>query len=60
VAKFQFSTIHGEMLIPQMFNTTLFYVRNSRIIRWAGRVARMGEKRNAYGILVGNPEGKSH
>jgi hypothetical protein len=26
--------------------------------RWAGDVARMGEKRNAYRILVGNPEGK--
>jgi hypothetical protein len=30
----------------------------SRRIRWAGHVARMGEKRNAYRILVGNPEGK--
>jgi hypothetical protein len=27
-------------------------------MRWAGHVARMGEKRNAYRILVGNPEGK--
>jgi hypothetical protein len=27
-------------------------------MRWAGHVARMGEKRNAYGILVGKPEGK--
>jgi hypothetical protein len=24
----------------------------------AGHVARMGEKRNAYRLLVGNPEGK--
>jgi hypothetical protein len=24
----------------------------------AGHVAQMGEKRNAYRILVGNPEGK--
>jgi hypothetical protein len=30
----------------------------SRRMRWAGHVARMGEKRNAYSILVGNPEGK--
>jgi hypothetical protein len=30
----------------------------SRRIRWAGHVARMGEKRNAYRILVGKPEGK--
>jgi hypothetical protein len=30
----------------------------SRRMRWAGHVARMGEKRNTYRILVGNPEGK--
>jgi hypothetical protein len=30
----------------------------SRRMRWAGHVARMGEKRNAYGIFVGKPEGK--
>ena len=30
----------------------------SRIIRWAGHVARMGEGRGAYRILVGKPEGK--
>jgi hypothetical protein len=27
-------------------------------MRWAGHVARMGEKKNAYRILVGKPEGK--
>jgi hypothetical protein len=27
-----------------------------RILRWAGLVAHMGEKRNAYSILVGKPE----
>jgi hypothetical protein len=30
----------------------------SRRMRWAGHVARMGEKRTAYRILVGKPEGK--
>jgi hypothetical protein len=30
----------------------------SRRMRLAGHVARMGEKRNAYKILVGMPEGK--
>jgi hypothetical protein len=29
----------------------------SRRMRWAGHVARMGEKRNAYRLLVGKPEG---
>jgi hypothetical protein len=27
-------------------------------MRWAEHVAQMGEKRNAYRILVGTPEGK--
>jgi hypothetical protein len=31
----------------------------SRSMRWAGHEARMGEKRKAYRILVGKPEGKS-
>jgi hypothetical protein len=30
----------------------------SRRMRWAGHVARMGEKRNAYRILLGEPEVK--
>ncbi|KAJ4439415.1 hypothetical protein ANN_07539 [Periplaneta americana] len=35
-------------------------IRNikSRRMRWAGHVARMGESRNAYRVLVGRPEGK--
>ncbi|KAJ4433926.1 hypothetical protein ANN_16241 [Periplaneta americana] len=35
-------------------------IRNikSRRLRWAGHVARMGESRNAYRVLVGRPEGK--
>jgi hypothetical protein len=28
-------------------------------MRWAGHVARMGEKRNVCRLLVGKPEGKS-
>jgi hypothetical protein len=31
----------------------------SRGMRWAWNVARMGEKRNAYRILVGKPEKKT-
>jgi hypothetical protein len=30
----------------------------SRRMRWAEHVARMGEKRNAYRLLVGKPEGR--
>ena len=28
-------------------------------MRWAGHVARMGEDRGAYRVLVGKPEGKN-
>jgi len=30
----------------------------SRNMRWTGYVARMGERRGAYRVLVGNPERK--
>jgi hypothetical protein len=30
----------------------------SRKLRWAGHVVRMGERRNAYRLLVRKPEGK--
>ena len=33
-------------------------VINSRRLRWAGHVARIGESRDAYRILVGKPKGR--
>jgi hypothetical protein len=33
-------------------------VVKSRRMRWAGHVARMGEDRDVYRVLVGKPEGK--
>jgi hypothetical protein len=33
-------------------------VIKSRRLRWAGHVARMGERRGAYRALVGKPEGR--
>jgi hypothetical protein len=33
-------------------------VIKSRRLRWAGHVARMGEGRGVYRVLVGKPEGK--
>jgi hypothetical protein len=32
----------------------------SRRMRWAGHLARKGEGRKVYRILVGKPEGKGH
>ena len=34
-------------------------VKQVRKIRWAGHVARMGDRRGVYRVLVGKPEGKS-
>jgi hypothetical protein len=38
--------------------TNVIRIIKSKRMRWAGHVARMGEKRNAYRILVRKPEGK--
>jgi hypothetical protein len=37
---------------------SIIRVIKSRRMRWAEHAARMGERRNAYRILVGKPEGK--
>jgi len=36
----------------------MFGVTKWRRMRWAGHVARMGEKRGVYRVLVGKPDGK--
>jgi hypothetical protein len=50
--------LHNEGL--HNFYSLLSIIRmiKSRRARWAGHVARMGPKMNAYRILVGKPEGK--
>jgi hypothetical protein len=40
------------------FSPSIIRVIKSRRMRWAGYAARMRERRNAYRILVGKPEGK--
>jgi hypothetical protein len=37
---------------------SIIRIIKSRRMRWAGHIARIGEKRNAYRVLVGKPEGK--
>jgi len=36
----------------------IFWMIKSRRMNWAGHVARMGEKRGVYRVLVGKTEGK--
>jgi hypothetical protein len=50
--------LHNEELHILYSSPSIIRVIKSREIRWAGLVARMGEKMNAYRILVGKPEGK--
>jgi hypothetical protein len=50
--------LHSEELHNLYYSSSMIKMIKSRRIRWSGRVARMGEKNNAYRILVGKPEGK--
>jgi hypothetical protein len=50
--------LQNEELHSLYSSPSIIRVTNSRRIRWVGLVARMGEKNNAYRILVVKPEGK--
>jgi hypothetical protein len=50
--------LHNEKLHDLYSSASIIRILKSRRMRWAGHVARMGEKRNVYELLVGNPEGK--
>jgi ribosomal protein L37E len=50
--------LHNEELRDLYSSPSTIRIIKSKRIRWAGHVARMGEKRNAYRLLVGKPEGK--
>jgi hypothetical protein len=50
--------LHNEELNDRYSSPNTIRVIKSKRMRWAGHVARMGEKRGAYRILVGRPEGR--
>jgi hypothetical protein len=50
--------LHNEELHNLYSSLNTIRMIKSRKMRWAGHVARIGEKRNAYKILVGKPEGR--
>jgi hypothetical protein len=50
--------LHSEELHILYYSPNIIRQIKSRIMRWAGHVARMGEERNVYKVLMGNPEGK--
>jgi hypothetical protein len=49
---------HDDELHSLYSSPNVVRVIKSRRMRWAGHVARMGEGRGAYRVLVGRPEGK--
>jgi hypothetical protein len=50
--------LHNKELHDFYSLSSIIRIIKSRRMRWADHVARMGEKRNAYRLLVGKPEGK--
>jgi hypothetical protein len=47
---------NGEL--RYVYSTSIVRIFESMRMRWTGQVARMGEKRTAYRVLVGKLEGK--
>jgi hypothetical protein len=50
--------LHNEELHDLYSSPSIIRIIKARKMRWAGHVARMGEKRNAYRLLAGKPEGR--
>jgi hypothetical protein len=50
--------LHNEELHNLYSSPDIIMQVKSRQVRWAGHVARMGEERKVYKVLVGKPEGK--
>jgi hypothetical protein len=50
--------LHNEELRDLYSSPSTIRIIKSRRMRWARHVARMGEKRNVYRLLVGKPKGK--
>jgi hypothetical protein len=49
--------LHNEDLHNLYSSSSIIRMTKSKRVRWAGQVTRMGEKWNAYRILLGKPEG---
>jgi len=56
--KEEWRRLHNEKLNDLYSSPNIVRVIKSRRIRWAGHVARMGEERGVYRVLVGKPEGR--
>jgi len=52
--------LHNEELNDLYSSPNIVRVIKSRRMRWDGHVARMGEERGVYRVLVGKPEGSNY
>jgi hypothetical protein len=50
--------LHNEELHDLYSLPSIVRIIKAKRMRWAGHVARMGEKRNAYRLLVGKSEAR--
>jgi hypothetical protein len=50
--------LHNDELHSLYSSPNIVKVIKSRRMRWAGHVARMGEGKGVYRVLIGRPEGK--
>ncbi|KAJ4447311.1 hypothetical protein ANN_09315 [Periplaneta americana] len=56
----EWRTLHNTELHALYSSPDIIRNIKSRRLRLAGHVARMGESKNAYRVLLGRPEGKRH
>jgi hypothetical protein len=58
-SSFLLLNIHRQSLGHDLYSSpTIVRVIKSRRMKWEGHVARMGEGKGVYRVLVGKPEGK--
>jgi hypothetical protein len=51
--------LHNEELHELYSSPSIIGIMKSRRMRWAGHVAQMAERRDAYRLLAGKPERRS-
>ena len=54
----ELTKLHNEELNDLYCSPNIVWVIKSRRLRWAGHVARVGERRGVNRVSVGKPEGK--
>jgi hypothetical protein len=50
--------LRNEEFHDLYFSPSIIRIMKARRMRWAGHVTQIGEKRNAYRLLVGKPKRK--